>query len=140
MSRHHHHAAYLEKAEAAYRGYYNADSKYLMQYHEDPDVVAIYDPGPESIWGRMILGAEIVCNTLERYPVFGDCAPIQGRRDGSWYTKDNHSFAEDMLNPPSMYYNNGIWLREEYCAYALGLLYGWKPAAQTAGRNRFEPG
>jgi len=130
---------YLKKAETAYRNYYNANEKYLMQYREDPSVVAIYDLGPEFlsvlIWGRPILGAEIVCNTLDRYPVFGDCAPIQGRRDGTWYTPDNHPFAEEMLNPPGMYYNNGSWLREEYCSYALGLLYGWEPAKERMERR-----
>lgn len=123
---------YLELLEEEYRNYYNEEEGYLMQYREDPDVVAIYDLGPEflSLWlfNKQILTDEMVVNTLNNYPVFGDLAPVQGRRDGTYYNEGNSPFAEGMLNPPGTYYNNGSWLREEYCAYAAGKLHGWKDA------------
>jgi len=65
---------YIEKAEEAYRSYYNPDKKLLCPKHSIDDVICLDSLHPEfmSLWlfGRKILTDEMVINTLEQVPLF----------------------------------------------------------------------
>jgi hypothetical protein len=65
---------YIEKAEQAYRSYYNPDKKLFCPKHSIDDVICLDTFHPEymSLWlfGRKILTDEMVVNTLEKTPMF----------------------------------------------------------------------
>jgi len=146
--------AYIQKAEDAYRGFYDVERKHLIFDRNFPDIITLTDLEPEffSLWlfNRPMLTDEMVKNHLEQMPVlnkvsnsphpkYGTTAPICVR-----LTKDRKGFAylsgdyqpfekfgeENYSNGKSdgFYYNGGSWFRAEYCAYVVGLKHGWKKA------------
>lgn len=146
--------AYIEKAEAGYRNFYDAERKHLLFDRNFPDVISLTDLEPEffSLWlfSEPILTDEMVINHLEQIPIlnkvsnaphseFGTTAPVCIR-----LTNDEKGFA--YLSPDyqpfgefgeanykdgardGVYYNGGSWMRAEYSAYAVGKRHGWKKA------------
>lgn len=92
---------YIEKAEEAYRRYYNPGRKLFCPRHSIDDVICLDTFHPEymSLWlfGRKILTDEMVINTLEKIPMFWPCedAPFseEGKRGvvapvSIWLKKD----------------------------------------------------
>jgi hypothetical protein len=145
---------YIQKAEAEYRNFYDAERKHLLFDRNFPDIITLTDLEPEffSLWlfKRPILTDEMVKNHLDQIPVLnkvpnsphpelGTTAPICVR-----LTKDAKGFAylsgdyqpfekfgeENYSNGKSdgYYYNGGSWFRAEYCAYVVGLKHGWTKA------------
>ncbi|MGE5106751.1 MAG: hypothetical protein ACM3H8_04370 [Sphingobacteriales bacterium] len=146
--------AYIQKAEAEYRNFYDAKRKHVLFDRNFPDIISLTDLEPEffSLWlfNRPILTDEMVINHLDQIPVlnkvshsphpeYGTTAPICVR-----LTKDAKGFAylssdyqpfekfgeENYSDGKSdgFYYNGGSWFRAEYCAYVVGLKHGWKKA------------
>jgi len=145
---------YIQKAEAEYRNFYDAERKHILFDRNFPDIITLTDLEPEffSLWlfNRPILTDEMVKNHLDQIPVLnkvpnsphpelGTTAPICVR-----LTKDAKGFAylsgdyqpfekfgvENYSNGQSdgYYYNGGSWFRAEYCAYVTGLKHGWTKA------------
>ncbi|HNS17525.1 MAG TPA: hypothetical protein PKI34_06880 [Bacteroidales bacterium] len=148
--------AYLEKAEQAYRNFYDPQRRHLLFDRNYPDIISLTDLEPEffSLWlfGRPLLTDEIVINHLDQMPVlnrvpdaphpeYGTTAPICVRliNDGksfAYLSGDYQPFAEfgeanysDGRND-GYYYNGGSWLRAEYSAYAAGMKHGWEKAGK----------
>ncbi len=152
---------YLEKAEAAYRDFYDAERKHLLFDRDFPDIISLTDLEPEffSLWlfDRPILTDSMVINQLEQMPLlnqspdaphpeFGTTAPICVRliNDAPGYaymSADYQPFGEFGIanykdgTRDGMYYNGGSWMRAEYCAYAVGKRHGWNKA-ETMMENR----
>ncbi|MDD5509097.1 MAG: hypothetical protein PHD25_12365 [Bacteroidales bacterium] len=147
---------YLEKAEQAYRDFYDPQRRHLLFDRNYPDIISLTDLEPEffSLWlfGRPMLTDEMVINHLDQIPVlnrvpdaphpeYGTTAPICVRliNDGksfAYLSRDYQPFAEfgeanysDGRND-GYYYNGGSWLRAEYCAYATGMKHGWEKAGK----------
>jgi hypothetical protein len=145
---------YIQKAEAEYWNFYDAERKHMLFDRNFPDIITLTDLEPEffSLWlfNRPILTDEMVKNHLNQIPVLnkvsnsphpelGTTAPICVR-----LTKDAKGFAylsgdyqpfekfgeENYSNGKSdgYYYNGGSWFRAEYCAYVVGLKHGWTKA------------
>ncbi|HJW18494.1 MAG TPA: hypothetical protein VJ499_15300, partial [Flavisolibacter sp.] len=146
--------AYISKAVAAYRNFYDPIRKHLLYDTRYPDLVSLVDLEPEflSIWlfNEKMLSDEVVKNHLDRIPLLnknpksphpelGTTAPILIRLIGkgkkfSYFTKDYQPFEKfgeenytDGKND-GYYYNGGSWFRSEYCAYVTGLKHGWSKA------------
>jgi hypothetical protein len=146
--------AYIQKAEAAYRSFYDVDRKHLLFDRNFPDIITLTDLEPEffSLWlfDRPMLSDEMVQNHFNQIPIlnqvshsphpeYGTTAPICVRltKDATGYaylSGDYQPFEkfgeENYSNGKSdgYYYNGGSWFRAEYCAYVVGLKHGWKKA------------
>lgn len=140
---------YIQKAENEYRNFYDTKRKHLLFDREFPDVISYTDLEPEffSLWlfNRPMLTDEMVTNHLDQIPVlnkvpnsphpeYGTTAPICVRltndAKGFSYLSGYYLPFEDYTNSKNdgYYCNGGSWLREEYCAYVVGLKHGWKKA------------
>jgi len=146
--------AYIQKATAEYRNFYDVKRKHLLFDRNFPDIITLTDLEPEffSLWlfNRPMLTDEMVKNHLDQIPLlnkvsnsphpeYGTTAPICVR-----LTKDAKGFAylsgdyqpfekfgqENYSDGKSdgFYYNGGSWFRAEYCAYVTGLKHGWAKA------------
>jgi len=146
--------AYIEKAEAAYRSFYDPQRKHLLFDRDYPDIISLTDLEPEffSLWlfNRPMLTDSMVINQLDRmpalnkmpgspHPELGTTAPICVRLtdNGEGYTyltpgyQPFGEFGEAGYKDHArdgLYYNGGSWLRAEYCAYVVGLRHGWSKA------------
>ncbi len=146
--------AYIEKAEAAYRIFYDAERKHLLFDKNFPDVISLTDLEPEffSLWlfNKPMLSDEMVINHLEQIPIlnkdsnaphpeYGTTAPVCVRltndeKGYAYLSPEYQPFAEfgetnykDGARD-GFYYNGGSWMRPEYAAYAVGKRHGWKKA------------
>ncbi len=148
--------SYIEKAEEAYRNFYDPERKHLMFDTDFPDIISLTDLEPEffSLWlfDRPMLTDSMVINHLNQMPILnqspdaphpdlGTTAPICVR-----LTNDEQGYAYmDAEYQPfgefgkanyadgtrdGMYYNGGSWMRPEYCAYVVGQRHGWDKAQQ----------
>lgn len=65
--------AYIEKAETAYRNFYDAERKHLLFDKDFPDIISLTDLEPEffSLWlfDRAMLSDSMVINHLEQIPI-----------------------------------------------------------------------
>ncbi len=146
--------AYIEKAETAYRNFYDIQRKHLLFDKDFPDIISLTDLEPEffSLWlfNKPMLTDEMVINHLDQipilnkvpnspYPEYGTTAPVCVRLDDSkkgysYLTPDYQpfrEFGEENYKDGArdgFYYNGGSWMRPEYCAYAVGQRHGWKKA------------
>jgi hypothetical protein len=146
--------AYLEKAEDAYRDFYDTTRKHMLFDKNYPDIISLTDLEPEffSLWlfDREMLSDSMVINHLDRIPVlnkvpdsphpsYGTTAPICVRltNDGRGYAymspdyQPFGDFGETGYKDGArdgFYYNGGSWFRAEYCAYVVGLRHGWDKA------------
>jgi len=144
----------LQRAEQAYRAFYDARRKHLLYDRNYPDLISLTDLEPEffSLWlfNRPMLTDEMVINHLEQiprlnrspeapHPALGTTAPILirliAKKPGyAFLSKDYQpfgSFGEDNYSDgknDGFYYNGGSWLRAEYCADVVGLKHGWAKA------------
>ena len=143
---------HIEKAEQAYRNFYDKKRKHLLYDRKYPDLISLTDLEPEfySLWlfNRPILTDEMVINHLEQIPVlnkmseaphpeYGTTAPLlvrltKDKKGYAYLSKDYQPFEKfgeenyaDGKND-GLYYNGGSWMRGEYCAYVAGLKHGWK--------------
>jgi hypothetical protein len=146
--------AYLEKAETAYRGFYDQQRKHLLFDNEFPDIISLTDLEPEffSLWlfNEAMLTDEMVINHLEQIPVLnqnpnaphpemGTTAPVMIRltddeKGYSYLNSEYQPFGEfgksnyKNGSRDGVYYNGGSWMRAEYCAYVVGKRHGWDKA------------
>ena len=146
--------AYMEKAEIAYRNFYDVERKHILFDKEFPDIISLTDLEPEffSLWlfNRPLLTDTMVINHLEQFPVLnkvansphpelGTTAPIcvrltNNERGYAYLSSDYQPFGEfGKINyeggaRDGFYYNGGSWMRAEYCAYVVGMKHGWKKA------------
>jgi hypothetical protein len=152
---------YIQKAEQAYRDFYDTSKKHLLFDRNYPDIISLSDLEPEffSLWlfNRPILTDSMVINELEHVPIlnkvpgsphpeYGTTAPIcirltDDEKGWSYMTPDYQPFG-DYGNSnykdgaqDGFYYNGGSWFRAEYCAYVAGLRHGW-PKAKSLMENR----
>jgi hypothetical protein len=150
---------HLQKAEQAYRDFYDPQRKHLLYDRNFPDLICLSDLEPEffSLWlfKRPLLTDEIVQNELNLipalnkvsnspHPEMGTTAPVLIRLIKN---KPGYAFLSAGYQPfekfgvenyangknDGYYYNGGSWLRPEYCAYVAGMKHGWAPA-----RSRME--
>lgn len=147
---------YLEKAETAYRQFYDPQRKHLLFDKSYPDIISLVDLEPEflSLWlfDRPLLSDTMVINHLDQipalqprpdapHPELGTIAPIcvrlTGAVPGFAYLSPEYqpfgAFGEANYRDGArdgFYYNGGSWFRAEYCAYVVGLRHGWKPAME----------
>ena len=147
---------HLEKAEQAYRNFYDPVRKHLLYDRNYPDLICLSDLEPEffSIWlfRHPMLTDEMVQNELNLipalnkvsaspHPEMGTTAPvlirlISGKPGYAYLSKDYQPFetfgAENYADGKNdgYYYNGGSWFRPEYCAYVTGMKHGWAPAKQ----------
>ena len=150
---------HLEKAEQAYRAFYDPARRHLLYDRNYPDLICLSDLEPEffSLWlfKRPMLTDDIVQNELNLipalnkvsgspHPELGTTAPvlirlIKNKPGYAFLSKEYQPFEkfgeENYANGKNdgYYYNGGSWLRPEYCAYVVGMKHGWAPA-----RNRME--
>ena len=147
-------ASHIEKAEQAYRNFYDVKRKHLLFDTNFPDLISVTDLEPEffSLWlfNRPILTDEMVINHLNQipllnkvadspHPAYGTTAPIlirltQDKKGYAFLSKDYQPFDKfgeenyaDGKND-GFYYNGGSWFRPEYCAYVAGMKHGWTKA------------
>ena len=137
---------HIQKAENAYRAFYDPQRKHLLFDRKFPDIISLTDLEPEffSLWlfHRSILTDSMVINQLEHFPIlnkvansphpeFGTTAPICIRvtndAKGWAYLSREYQpfekFGEDNYSDgknDGFYYNGGSWMRAEYCAYVTG--------------------
>ncbi len=142
---------YIEKAEKAYRSFYDTQRKHLLFDKDFPDIISLTDLEPEffSLWlfNRPMLTDSMVINHLELIPIlnkvpdsphpsYGTTAPICVRltddEKGYTYLSPDYQpfgeFGESSYKDGArdgVYYNGGSWMRAEYCAYVVGLRHGW---------------
>ena len=146
--------SHIERAEQAYRNFYDIKRKHLLYDRKYPDLISVTDLEPEfySLWlfNKPILTDEMVINHLDQIPIlnkvpnsphpeYGTTAPIlirltKDEKGYAYLSKDYQPFEKfgeenysDGKND-GFYYNGGSWLRGEYCAYVAGLKHGWKKA------------
>ena len=146
--------SHIEKAEQAYRNFYDLKRKHLLYDKKYPDLISLTDLEPEfySLWlfDRPILTDEMVINHLDQIPIlnkaagsphpeYGTTAPIlihltKDKKGYAYLSKDYQPFEkfgeENYIDGKNdgYYYNGGSWLRGEYCAYVAGLKHGWTKA------------
>lgn len=146
--------AYIEKAETAYRNFYDVKRKHLLFDKDFPDIISLTDLEPEffSLWlfDRAMLTDRMVINHLDQIPIlnkvsnsphpnYGTTAPICVRltddeKGYAYLSPEYQPFGEfgttNYKNGArdGVYYNGGSWMRAEYCAYVVGLKHGWDKA------------
>ena len=144
---------YIEKAEAAYRSYYDAERKIVRPARSVTDAVGFGEIFPEflRLWLCGPKTDDMVVNHLDRIPVLlpnKDCpCPEAGgsvrpifiglQPDGGWgYVTDNwhpmisstHAANYANHNMDGIYNNGSSWMRIEIWGYAAGKLHGWNKA------------
>jgi len=147
---------YIAKGEEAYRSYYDPVRKIVRPARNITDAIGFDEIFPEflSLWlfNRKILTGEMMCNHLDRMPVFlprkdapypetgGTARAIligitedgKGWRYASdtWHPMIRHSYAANYANyrMDGIYSNGGSWMRIEICGYVAGKLHGWSKA------------
>jgi hypothetical protein len=145
---------HIQKAEKAYRDFYDVKRKHILFDRNFPDIISLTDMEPEffSLWlfNRPMLTDEMVKNQLDLIPVLnkvpnsphpelGTTAPICVRltKDAKGYAylsgdyQPFEKFGEENYSNgknDGFYYNGGSWFRAVYCAYVVGLKHGWKNA------------
>jgi hypothetical protein len=145
---------YIEKAEQAYRNFYDSERRHLLFDRSFPDIITLSDLEPEffSLWlfDRPMLTDTMVINHLEQFPILnkvpdsphpdlGTTAPICIRltddaKGYAYLSKDYQPFGEFGESNygngagDGFYYNGGSWMRAEYCAWVVGLKHGWEKA------------
>jgi hypothetical protein len=146
--------AHIQKAEDAYRAFYDPQRKHLLFDRKFPDILSLTDLEPEffSLWlfHRSILTDSMVINQLEHFPIlnkvsksphpeYGTTAPIcihltNDQKGWAYLSREYQpfeKFGEDNYSDgknEGYYYNGGSWMRAEYCAYVTGLKHGWTKA------------
>ena len=147
---------YIAKGEEAYRSYYDPVRKIVRPARNITDAIGFDEIFPEflSLWlfNRKILTGEMMCNHLDRMPVFlprkdapypetgGTARAIligitedgKGWRYASdtWHPMIRDSYAANYANyrMDGIYSNGGSWMRIEICGYVAGKLHGWSKA------------
>jgi hypothetical protein len=148
--------AYIERAEAAYRSYYDATRKIVRPTRNVNDAIGFGEIFPEflSLWlfGQKILTDAMLVNHLDRIPALlpnkdcpypdagGTVRPIFiGLKPGgkgwdyfndSWHPMISKTHGANYAdhNMDGIYYNGGSWMRIEICGYVAGKLHGWSKA------------
>jgi hypothetical protein len=124
--------SYIDKAVQEYRNFYDKERGYLVSDRDHPYVISLTDLMPEFVswwlWDSPLLDSQMVINTLNKVPVIHDCSPIIFHETDTFFTQENKPFLPDMYWPKGQYYNGGSWMRNEICAYVVGLKHGWEPA------------
>jgi len=122
----------IEKANAAYRAFYDKKRGYLIDNKEYPYVITFNALLPEfvSLWlfNELILTSEMVNNTLDKVPTRNGYSPLIFHVKDLYFTMENKPFSPNLFWDNGIYYNAGSWMREEICGYVSGLKHGWKPA------------
>jgi hypothetical protein len=149
----------IEKAEQAYRSYYDPARKFLQPAAGITDAIGFAEIFPEylSLWlfNRKILTDEMVVNHLDRIPVMmprpdspypetgGTVRPIligltDDGKTSSYFTEKWHPMVSDAFavqyahhGMDGIYYNGGSWMRIEICGYVAGMLHGWSEARKA---------
>jgi hypothetical protein len=145
---------YIDRAEEAYRSYYDPVRGFMRPARNINDAVGFGEIFPEflSLWlfGRKILRDEMVINHLDRIPVLlpsadaphpelgGTVRPIfiGIKKEGwdfftdAWHPMISKEHGANYANHKmdGIYYNGGSWMRIEICGYVAGKLHGWKKA------------
>lgn len=124
--------AYIDKVVQEYRNFYDNERGYIVSDKDHPYVISLTDLMPEFVswwlWNTPLLDSEMVINTLNKVPIINDCSPIIFHETDTFFTKENKPFLPDMYWPNGQYYNGGSWMRNEICAYVVGMKHGWEPA------------
>ena len=122
----------IEKANAAYRAFYDKKRGYLIDNKAYPYVITFNELLPEfvSLWlfNEPILTSEMVNNTLDKVPTKNGYSPLIFHAKNLYFTMENKPFSPNLFWDNGIYYNAGSWMREEICGYVCGLKHGWKPA------------
>ncbi|MFA5046390.1 MAG: hypothetical protein WC542_10720 [Paludibacter sp.] len=122
----------IEKANAAYRAFYDKKLGYLIDNKAYPYVIAFNALLPEfvSLWlfNQPILTSEMVNNTLDKVPTHDGYSPLIFHVKDTYFTMKNKPFSPNLFWDNGIYYNAGSWMREEICGYVAGMKHGWKPA------------
>jgi len=122
----------IEKANAAYRAFYDKKRGYLIDNKAYPYVITFNALLPEfvSLWlfNEPILTSEMVNNTLDKVPTKNGYSPLIFHVKDLYFTMENKPFSPNLFWDNGIYYNAGSWMREEICGYVSGLKHGWKPA------------
>ena len=125
---------YIDKANAAYRAFYNAKRGYLIDNRAHPYVISFNSLLPEFVswwlFNEPILTSEMVNNTLDKVPAHDGYSPLIFHEKNIFFTQKNKPFSPNLFWDNGVYYNAGSWMREEICGYVSGLKHGWKPAAK----------
>ena len=149
----------IEKAEEAYRSFYDSASKFVKPARDIADAIGFAELFPEylSLWlfKRKILTDEMVVNHLDRIPVMmprqdspfpetgGTVRPIfigltKGGEGWSYFTEKWHPMVSDSFaanytqrGMDGIYYNGGSWMRIEICGYVTGMQHGWGKAKKA---------
>ncbi|MBN2763619.1 MAG: hypothetical protein JXR41_11050 [Bacteroidales bacterium] len=125
---------YIDKTVQEYRNYYDTEKGYFISDRDYPYVASFTDLMPEFVswwlWDSPLLDADMVINTLNKFPVINDCAPVITHVTDTFFTMENKPFLPDMYWPDGQYYNGGSWMRNEICAYVAGMKHGWEPAGE----------
>jgi len=123
---------YIEKANAAYRAFYDKKRGYLIDNKAFPYVITFNSLLPEfvSLWlfNEPILTSEMVNNTLDKVPSHDGYSPLIFHVKDTYFTMKNKPFSPNLFWDNGIYYNAGSWMREEICGYVSGMKHGWKPA------------
>lgn len=121
---------YIEKSEKAYVSYYNESDGSMSLMKGEMLSTTIDNLIPEflSLWmfDYKMLTDEQVKGFLSNYPgcEYDSVLPIFIRRDGDYFELKDWPFKENEYNPISTYYNGGSWMRQDICAYAVGMAHG----------------
>jgi hypothetical protein len=122
----------IEKANAAYRAFYDEKRGYLIDNKAFPYVITFNALLPEfvSLWlfNQPILTSEMVINTLDKVPEHDGYSPLIFHVKDTFFTMENKPFSPNLFWDNGIYYNAGSWMREEICGYVAGMKHGWKPA------------
>ena len=122
----------IEKANAAYRAFYDKRRGYLLDNRDFTYVITFNSLLPEfvSLWlfNQPILTSEMVNNTLDKVPSKNGYSPLIFHARNLYFTQNNKPFSANLFWDNGVYYNAGSWMREEVCGYIAGLKHGWKPA------------
>jgi hypothetical protein len=125
---------YIEKANSAYRAFYDKKREYLIDNKDFPYVITFNSLLPEfvSLWlfNEPILTSEMVNNTLDKVPTHDGYSPLIFHVKDIFFTQKNKPFSTNLFWDQGIYYNAGSWMREEICGYVAGMKHGWKPAEQ----------
>ena len=132
---------YIEKANAAYRAFYDKKRGYLIDNKAFPYVITFNSLLPEfvSLWlfNEPILTSEMVNNTLDKVPSHDGYSPLIFHVKDTYFTVENKPFSPNLFWENGIYYNAGSWMREEICGYVAGMKHGWKPAEKRI-KNRLK--
>jgi len=124
--------AYIEKANAGYRSFYDKKKGYFIDNRAFDYVITFNSLLPEFVswwlFDEPILTDEMVINTLNKVPTKNGYSPLIFHVKDTYFTQKNKPFSPNLFWDNGVYYNAGSWMREEICGYVAGLKHGWKPA------------